>query len=380
MPTRRLAWGRIGVHNQQVAGDLDFRLDQFRSIVAFVLKSATVGLAAAFLLVYLAPGLLPEGHPARLSGPGAGVPSYAPAVTVTAPAVVTLVGRAAVAGQADAQPTALGSGVVMNAEGHVMTNHHVIEGKRDVRVVLPDGRSAPAGLVGTDQETDLALLKIDLPDLPRLSLGRSDILQVGDVVLAIGNPFSIGQTVTQGIVSGIGRGELGLSQFESFIQTDAAINLGNSGGALVNARGELVGINTAFFSRRYDSEGIGFAIPVNLVRGVMADLIRYGRVVRGWLGVGTTTLTPAQAAQLGLDDEFGILVVTVQPGSPAAGAGLRPNDVITHVNGEPVIVWQDALKRIASLRPGTEVVLSGVRGGEPFRVATMVAERPVPAS
>ena len=354
-------------------------MQRLKPITAFVLKSATVGLAAAFLLVYLLPGLLPAGHPARLAPGGAPTASYADAVAATAPAVVTLVGRTPGPDGQAGPAAALGSGVVMSAEGHVMTNHHVIDGRRGVSVVLPDGRAAAAALVGTDQETDLALLRIDLPDLPALSLGRSDTLRVGDVVLAIGNPFSIGQTVTQGIVSGIGRGQLGLSQFESFIQTDAAINLGNSGGALVNSQGELVGINTAFFSRRYDSEGIGFAIPVNLVRGVMADLIRYGRVVRGWLGVGTTTLTPGQAAQLGLKEEFGILLTSVQPDSPADRAGLRPNDVITHVNDEPVIVWQDALKRIASLRPGTEVILSGVRGGEHFRITTTVAERPVPA-
>jgi len=246
----------------------------------------------------------------------------------------------------------------------------------DLQVVLVDGRSAAADLVGTDPETDLALLKIDLPDLPAIRVGRSDQLMVGDVVLAIGNPFSIGQTVTQGIVSGTGRGQLGLSQFENFIQTDAAINVGNSGGALVSADGELVGINTAFFSRRLDSEGIGFAIPINLVRGVMQDLTQHGRVIRGWLGVGTQTLTPEQARALGLPSAFGIILTTVQAGSPADRAGLRPNDVITHINDEPVVVWQDALRTIAAMRPGTRVVLSGSRLGRPFRVATEVAERP----
>ncbi len=347
-----------------------------RHTLSFLLQSAGAGLAVAFVAVFLFPDLLPEGHPLR--GGRAAPDSYASAVAATAPAVVTLVGRpAAQAGLSERQsPGSLGSGVVMNGAGFVITNHHVIAGTEDLQVVLVDGRSAPARLVGTDPDTDVALLRIDLPDLPNIRVGRSDQLEVGDVVLAIGNPFSIGQTVTQGIVSGTGRGQLGLSQFENFIQTDAAINVGNSGGALVNARGELVGINTAFFSRRLDSEGIGFAIPINLVRGVMEDLLEHGRVIRGWLGVGTQTLTPDQARALGLPEPYGIILTTVQPGSPADRAGLRPNDVITHVNDEPVVVWQDALRSIAAMRPGTRVTLSGNRRGQAFRVEAEVAERP----
>jgi serine protease DegS len=346
-----------------------------RHTLSFLIQSAVVGLAAAFVIVYLFPALLPMGHPLR--GGGAGPDSYAYAVAATAPAVVNLVGRpAAPAGFAETQPSgSLGSAVVMDSNGYVITNHHVIAGMHDLQVVLVDGRTAPALLVGTDPDTDIALLKIELPGLPQIRVGRSDQLRVGDVVLAIGNPFSIGQTVTQGIVSGTGRGQLGLSQFENFIQTDAAINVGNSGGALVNARGELIGINTAFFSRRLDSEGIGFAIPVNLVRGVMQDLLEHGRVIRGWLGVGTQTLTPAQAQALGLPEPYGIILTTVQSDSPADRAGLRPNDVITHVNGEPVVVWQDALRSIAAMRPGTKVTLAGSRLGEPFQVEAEVAER-----
>ena len=352
-------------------------MPSFSTAARFFFQSATVGLAAAFLIVYLFPGLLPPGHPLR-SAVGTEQTSYADAVAATAPAVVNLVGRPTgeAGGAAGLDGGSLGSGVVMDTDGHVITNHHVIAGMEDLQVVLVDGRSAQAELVGTDPETDLALLRIDLPDLPAIRVGRSDQLMVGDVVLAIGNPFSIGQTVTQGIVSGTGRGQLGLSQFENFIQTDAAINVGNSGGALVSAGGELVGINTAFFSRRLDSEGIGFAIPINLVRGVMQDLTEHGRVIRGWLGVGTQTLTPEQARALGLPSAFGIILTTVQAGSPADRAGLRPNDVITHINDEPVVVWQDALRTIAAMRPGTRVVLSGSRLGRPFRVATEVAERP----
>jgi serine protease DegS len=347
-----------------------------RKTLNFVAQSTLVGLAAAFIVVYLFPGLLPGGHPLRSDA--AAPDSYAQAVAATAPAVVNLVGRPiAPAGFAEPQASgSLGSGVVMNGDGYVITNHHVIAGMENLAVVLIDGRSAVAALVGTDPDTDIALLKIELPELPRIRVGRSDQLRVGDVVLAIGNPFSIGQTVTQGIVSGTGRGQLGLSQFENFIQTDAAINVGNSGGALVNARGELIGINTAFFSRRLDSEGIGFAIPVNLVRGVMEDLLEHGRVIRGWLGVSTQTLSPDQARALGLPDAYGIILTTVQPGSPADRVGLRPNDVITHVNDEPVVVWQDALRSIAAMRPGTNVLLSGSRQGQAFRVEAEVAERP----
>jgi serine protease DegS len=350
-------------------------MGSLRQTLKFLIQSAVVGLAAAFVIVYLFPGLLPAGHPLRSSSPGAD--SYAKAVAATAPAVVNLVGRpAAPAGFAESQAGgSLGSAVVMNGDGYVITNHHVIAGMEDLQVVLVDGRTAAATLVGTDPDTDIALLKVDLSDLPRIRVGRSDQLKVGDVVLAIGNPFSIGQTVTQGIISGTGRGQLGLSQFENFIQTDAAINVGNSGGALVNAHGELVGINTAFFSRRLDSEGIGFAIPVNLVRGVMQDLLEHGRVIRGWLGVSTQTLTPDQARALGLAEPYGIILTTIQPDSPADRAGLRPNDVITHVNGEPVVVWQDALRSIAAMRPGTKVTLAGSRLGEPFQVEAEVAER-----
>jgi serine peptidase DegS len=362
------------------AAESKHRMARLKTALVFFLQSATVGLAAAFVVVYLFPGLLGP------DAPGRGQPaSYAPAVSSTAPAVVNLVsadrsGELA-PGSADIPLTAagssLGSGVVMTSDGYIVTNDHVIDGSAAVDVVLTDGRAAPARLVGTDPDTDLALLKIELGNLPTIRVGRSDTLRVGDVVLAIGNPFSIGQTVTQGIVSGTRRGQLGLSPFENFIQTDAAINLGNSGGALVNANGELVGINTAFFSRRLDSEGIGFAIPINLVRGVVADLIEHGRVIRGWLGVGTETLTPAQAESLGLDDPFGIILTSVESDSPADQAGLRPADVITHVDEQPVVVWQDALRHIARMAPGTEVVLTGNRLGRPFQVSARVAERPL---
>ncbi len=348
---------------------------RFRTVLVFVLQSATIGLAAAFVVVYLFPGLVPgRGQP-----PANGHLSYASAVQAAAPAVVNLVSAASSRAPGNggiSTVESLGSGVIMDAEGYVITNDHVIDGVENVQVFLTDGRAATAVIVGSDPDTDLALLKIVLEGLPTIPLGRSDTLQVGDIVLAIGNPFSIGQTVTQGIVSGTRRGQLGLSPFENFIQTDAAINLGNSGGALIDAAGQLVGINTAFFSRRLDSEGIGFAIPVNLVRGVMRDLIDHGRVIRGWLGVGTETLTPDQADALGLDEGFGIILTSVQADSPADRAGLRPADVITYIDDKPVVVWQDALRLIARMEPGARVTLTGNRLGQEFQVVAEVAERP----
>jgi serine protease DegS len=327
------------------------------------------------VVVYLFPGLVPgRGQP-----PANGHLSYASAVQAAAPAVVNLVSATSSRAPGNggiSTVESLGSGVIMDAEGYVITNDHVIDGVENVQVFLTDGRAATAVIVGSDPDTDLALLKIVLEGLPTIPLGRSDTLQVGDIVLAIGNPFSIGQTVTQGIVSGTRRGQLGLSPFENFIQTDAAINLGNSGGALINAAGQLVGINTAFFSRRLDSEGIGFAIPVNLVRGVMRDLIDHGRVIRGWLGVGTETLTPDQADALGLDEGFGIILTSVQADSPADRAGLRPADVITYIDDKPVVVWQDALRLIARMEPGARVTLTGNRLGQEFQVVAEVAERP----
>ena len=356
-------------------------VSDLKRVISFLVQSAVVGLAAAFVVVYLFPEVLPH-REAPSTEPG----SYADAVAAASPAVVNIVSAAdpdAVlparcegvrAGIAPGE--SLGSGVVVRSDGLVVTNHHVIDCVAAIDVILIDGRSGRAQVEGTDPDTDIALLSIPLTELPAVRLGRSDTLRVGDVVLAIGNPFSIGQTVTQGIVSGTRRGQLGLSPFESFIQTDAAINVGNSGGALVNAGGDLVGINTAFFSRRLDSEGIGFAIPINLVRGVMVDLLQHGRVIRGWLGVGTSTLTPEQADSLGLSEDFGIILTRVVPGSPAHRAGLQVSDVITHVNDKPVVVWQDALKHIAGLEPGTQVELTGNRLGQPFRVVTEVAERP----
>ena len=229
----------------------------------------------------------------------------------------------------------LGSGVILDTDGHIVTNNHVIDAASIIKVQLADGRVAEAKVMGRDADTDLAVLQIELPDLPAMALGRSDTLRVGDVVLAIGNPVGLSQTVTQGIVSATGRGNLRVARFENFIQTDAAINLGNSGGALVNTAGELVGINTAIFARNAGIEGIGFAIPVNLVRGVMEEIFKNGRVIRGWLGVVPQNVTPEQARALGAPDG-GVFIANLYKGSPALRAGLLPGDLITQLDDEPM--------------------------------------------
>ena len=272
----------------------------------------------------------------------------------------------------------LGSGVVIDRAGYVVTNWHVIRDANEIRVQLADGRVAVPQLVGADPETELALLKIDLPNLPEIRLGRSDTLEVGDVVLAIGNSLGLSQTVTMGIVSATGRGQLGVTTFEDFIQTDAAINAGNSGGALVNARGELVGINTAVISMADDQtmpEGLGFAIPVNLVRGVMQQLVAHGRVIRGYLGVDEPIDLPAsQAKVLGID---GPAVLITGASGPAAAAGLRAGDVLTHLNGERMYTRQQAMNLVASSQPGERIGIRVTRAnGTLFETEAVLEERP----
>jgi serine protease DegQ len=234
------------------------------------------------------------------------------------------------------QSSSLGSGVIVGAEGYILTNHHVIEAADEIEVALADGRKAPARVVGTDPETDLAVLKADLRNLPSITFGNADSLSVGDVVLAIGNPFGVGQTVTMGIVSAKGRSHLGISTFENFIQTDAAINPGNSGGALVDASGNLVGINSAIYSRTGGSLGIGFAIPANLARQVMEQIVRSGSVTRGWIGVEVQDLTLELAESFRLKNTNGTLIAGVQRGGPAEKAGIRPGDILVAVETSPI--------------------------------------------
>ncbi len=279
----------------------------------------------------------------------------------------------------------LGSGVIYDARGHVVTNFHVIEKASQINVQLKDGREAPATLIGADPDTDLAVLKIGLAKLPVMPIGRSDRLRVGEPVLAIGNPIGLGQTVTQGIISATGRGRLGVSTYENFIQTDAPINFGNSGGALINATGELVGLNTAIAGRMLGIEGIGFAIPVDLVRGVVDAILRDGRVVRGWIGVVPRELTAGEAEQFGIP-EGSVLVRQVYEGSPANAQGVTRGDIITEVNGTRLRGAQDLMARVAMLKPGQGVRLSLWRG-PPFEgplrehsVRIEVVERPAQAA
>jgi serine protease DegS len=267
--------------------------------------------------------------------------------------------------------------VVIDPQGYLVTNWHVVRDADQIKVQLADGRVAIPTVVGTDPDTELALLRVDLPALPSITLGRSDNLEVGEVVLAIGNSLGLSQTVTMGIVSATGRGQLGVTTFEDFIQTDAAINLGNSGGALVNSRGELVGINTAVINsgQRGQSppEGIGFAIPVNLVRGVMAQLIEHGRVIRGYLGIRLTDLPASDASALGIDGPAARVESTE---GPAAAAGLVAGDVLTHLAGQRVYSRQQAMNIVASTQPGERLAIAVVRAdGEPFATTAVLEER-----
>ena len=276
------------------------------------------------------------------------------------------------------QQSGLGSGVIMSPEGYVLTNNHVVEGADAIEVVLPDARSASAQVIGTDPESDLAVLKIKLDQLPVMVLGNSDQLQVGDRVLAIGNPFGVGQTVTSGIVSALGRNQLGINTFENFIQTDAAINPGNSGGALTDINGNLMGINTAIYSRSGGSMGIGFAIPVSTAKHVMESIVKNGRVVRGWIGVEPNELTPELAQTFGIQTAQGVIVTGVLNTGPAAAAGMRPGDVITQVDGQPVRTVSELLTRIAALTPGQPAPFTLQRRGDTVQVSVTPAQRPQP--
>jgi serine protease DegQ len=377
-------------------------------------QAVTVALAALCVVSTLRPQWLRErpalpaaaapnasvNAPAPASGPaGANIQrvGFALAARAAAPAVVSITAskappRAAARGRdpffglpgaAQGQRSqrtqlGLGSGVIISADGVLLTNNHVIDGASDIEVLLSDGRQARATLVGTDPETDVAVLKIDLPNLPVIPLGDATSLQVGDVVLAIGNPFNVGQTVTSGIVSALGRSQLGINTFENFIQTDAAINPGNSGGALVDADGRLVGINTAIFSRSGGSLGIGFAIPVDVARQVAASLLKDGVVARGWIGVQTRELTPELAQALKLGTERGVLIGGVVSEAPAAKAGIKPGDVLTRIGEREVTSPAELLSAVAALKPQSQVEVAVQRGAKAMSFQLAVTQRPKP--
>lgn len=347
--------------------------------ILFLLQSVVVGLAVAFVVVLIRPELLPVLD----TSPAAEQPaSYADAVDRSAPAVASIYTRRLVPGNSfplDSDQfrlnTSLGSAVIIDPEGYLVTNYHVIADAAEIRAQLADGRITNPEVVGVDAETDLALLKVDLGPLPAIPLGRSDQLRIGDVVLAIGNPYGLTKTVTQGIVSATGRGRLELMTFENFIQTDAAINEGNSGGALVNSLGQLVGINTAVLAQDAGTEGISFAIPVDLVRGVVDAIKKNGRVIRGWVGLETDDLTVAEAERLGLDPTVGIFLTRVFEDGPAAVAGLQRGDVILSIDGEAIRSRQQALLIVAGQKPGDQVDIIGWRVNQRFRATLTVGER-----
>ncbi len=366
-------------------------MTSFKETVIFVMKWALIGLSVVGLLMLVSPqwfGLQRSSNAVTANNalPVGAAPrrTFADAVSRAGPSVVNIYTARLVSTAVRPAPggplgqdlpavrrrveSSLGSGVIVDAVGHIITNQHVVESADEVRVQLADGRIATPRLVGSDPATDLALLRIDLPNLPVMSLGRSDELRPGDVVLAIGNPFGLSQTVTQGIVSATGRGNPQLARFADFIQTDAAINFGNSGGALIDSDGDLIGINTAVLAQSLGTEGIGFAIPVNLVRGVMEEILQHGRVRRGRLGVRTLgdprrMLNPPVIGQIETD-------------SPAARAGLRVGDLITHLNNQPVTSDQEAMNRIASMSPGSTVSIRVRRDGQELELTATLEERP----
>ena len=278
--------------------------------------------------------------------------------------------------ESGAPQSGIGSGVIVTQDGYVLTNNHVVEHMDDIEVMLTDGRKAKAKVIGTDPESDLAVLKIDLDKLPTITFGNSDTLQVGDVVLAIGNPFGVGQTVTSGIVSALGRNQLGINTFENFIQTDAAINPGNSGGALVDANGNLMGINSAIYSRSGGNMGIGFAIPVSTARQVMESLIHDGQVTRGWIGVEPRDLTPEIAETFNLPVKEGVLISGVLHNGPAAQGGIKPGDVVVQVAANKVANTSQLLNAVAGLKPGAVASVLVQRGAQKVSVNVTVAQRP----
>ena len=379
-------------------------------------QTVTVALAVLFVVATLKPEWLPQrgasvagietplapavqvpptvAPPTLLPG-GGGTTSYAAAAKRASPSVVSITAsRAPVRSPRTEDPmfrfffgdrsrqmqqerqVGLGSGVIVSASGYLLTNSHVVEGADDIEVTLSDGRNAKAKVVGTDPDSDLAVLKIELDRLPAVAFGNIDNVQVGDVVLAIGNPFGVGQTVTAGIVSALGRNQLGINTFENFIQTDAAINPGNSGGALVDALGNLLGINTAIYSRTGGSLGIGFAIPVGTARQVMESLIKEGRVTRGWIGVEPRDLTPEIAQTLNLPIKQGVLVTGVLQGGPAGAGGMRPGDVVVSIGGAPVVNTSQLLNAVAALKPSANAAIGVQRGDKTLDLSVTVAQRP----
>jgi serine protease DegQ len=363
--------------------------------------AVVLALAALLVLDRLWPGLLPTEkvavsiREAAEGGRAPAVSSYADAATRSQPSVVNIFTIKEVRaphnplledpffrrffGDTENRPQRvnnLGSGVIASEDGYILTNHHVVEAADEIQVALADGRSLKAEFVGSDPDTDLAVLRVRDKNLQAITFAKPDSIKVGDVVLAIGNPFGVGQTVTMGIVSALGRSQLGINTFESYIQTDAAINPGNSGGALVDAAGNLAGINTAIFSRSGGNLGIGFAIPVSMARKVMEQIIAQGSVVRGWVGIEVQDIGPEIIESLALKSNRGALIAGVLRGGPAERAGMRPGDILVAVNDAAVLDSSSLLNLIANLSPGDKANLKVRRGSSEMNLAVQVGKRP----
>jgi len=367
-------------------------------------QTVTVSLAVLFVIQQFYPQLLSVNHSApapehaKSSVPQTISPySYSAAAKKAMPSVVNIftsknvqsrhpfmddpLFRHFFGDQLEDQPqreNSLGSGVIVSSEGFILTNHHVIEAADEIEVALADGRTMPARIVGTDPETDLAVLKVDIKNLPAITFATSEKSNVGDVVLAIGNPFGVGQTVTQGIISALGRSHLGINTFENFIQTDASINPGNSGGALIDTEGNLVGINSAIYSRSGGSMGIGFAIPVSLAKQVMEQIIRQGSVVRGWIGIEAQDITPDLADSFRLENVHGALIAGIIRNSPAERAGLKPGDILIAVDGREITDSSDMLNLVSSLKPDNRAVLTIIRAQQKLNITIIAGKRPMP--
>lgn len=379
-------------------------MPRLTGVLRFLLQCAVVGLALAFVVLHWMPdagtrlrgGLGLDASPAPAPAAGTGPVSYADAVARAAPSVVSVYVDKVVTEQTFIVPNptvqrfagitlgptrqrlqrAQGSGVLVSSDGYILTNHHVIDGADNIQTVLQDGRVTRARIVGSDRDTDIAVLKIEGTNLPAMPIEHDAGLRVGDVALAIGNPFGLGQTVTQGIISGLGRNQLNLTTYDDFIQTDAAINEGNSGGALVNARGELIGINTYVIGRMAaGAEGIGFAIPAGTAKAVLDQIVDHGMVVRGWLGANYGD-APILPGSLPSGAPRGVALTRILPGGPAAQAGLQVGDVLTRIGDEDIVDQADLRDREAATPPGSRIRVSGLRAGVPFDVELELVQRP----
>jgi serine protease DegQ len=368
-------------------------------------QTATVILAIFFVISTLRPDLLPWRPRSDIVTIKEAVPvmdgrerpdSYAKAAEIAVPSVVNIFTRKEInepshpllndpmfrkffGEQFESRPrrsSSLGSGVIVSPNGYILTNHHVVEAADEVEVALVDGRKAKAVLIGSDPETDLAVLKVDLKDVPAITFGQSEQVKVGDIVLAVGNPFGVGQSVTMGIVSALSRSRVGINTFEDFIQTDAAVNPGNSGGALTDTSGNLIGINTAIYSSSGGSLGIGFAIPTHSAKQVMEQIIQSGSVVRGWLGVSMQDITQDLAESFGLNDLTGSLIASVLKEGPADNAGIKPGDIIVAVEGQSIKGTAELLKTVAALSPGDTVKVTVIRNKQEKSIPVKVGIRP----